>query len=74
MDALAPGIDHRRQVLGLDTEDLAHAARAVHGAPRQVPFENDAVDRFGGEPEDLLALRELALRVLALVDVVRGDR
>ena len=73
MDALAPGIDHRRQIFGLYAQDLAHASRAVHSASHQVPFENDAVDRFRGESEKLLALRELALHVFTIVDVVRGD-
>ncbi len=46
----------------------------MHDALGQIPLENDAVHRLGGQPEDLFALRELALGVLALVDVVRGDR
>ena len=74
MDALAPGVHHGREVLGLDAQNFRHAARAVHEAAREIPFEDDAVDGVGCEPEHFLALREPKLRLLALGDVPREDR
>ena len=51
MNALATRHPPRAEVLGLDSQDLRTPRERCTKPRSEIPFEDDAVDRIGGEPK-----------------------
>ncbi len=68
-----PGVDRGFEILGRNPHHFLNAARAMHHAAHDIPFEYHPVHSVSSQPEHLFALRQLEFRQFALGDVAGID-